>query len=208
MLTTPLKRKRRVSGGKHTPSTHSFTLQKWILSFVHSSQIISGWLFLAHKSFANCLATTHLVLPLPTHLSAIRTTYSSFHSNGMVSNKSSQRENKCEQSGDTFLSPPSSWLGLIWHQASHCPDGGHFSAPALAHSLPRHWVPVFRWKSACRKIAAWVSYVTALVVYNRGCGGTSARAGEEGGGRQRLALYEKRELLEKWNALIYLCDFW
>ena len=101
-------------------------------SFVHSNQIISGWQFLAHKSFENCLATTHLVSSLPTYLSAIRTTYSSFHSNGMVSNKSPQSENKCEQSGDTFLSPPSSWLGPIWHRAAHCPDGGHFSAPALA----------------------------------------------------------------------------
>lgn len=138
MLTTLVKKERRISGDKHI---HSFTLQTCILFFL--SYIVIK-LFLAHKSFANCLATTHLILSLPTCLSAIRTTYSSFHSNGMVSNKSPQSENKCEQLGDTFLSPPSSWLGPIWHQASHCPDGGHFSAPALAHSLPRHRVPVFR----------------------------------------------------------------
>lgn len=36
-------------------------------------------LFLAHKPFANCLATTHLVSSLPTHLSAIRTIYSVFY---------------------------------------------------------------------------------------------------------------------------------
>lgn len=43
-----------------------------------------------------------------------------------------------------FAFLPSLWLGPIWHQASRCPDGGHFSAPALALCLPRLRVPVFR----------------------------------------------------------------
>lgn len=55
-----------------------------------------------------------------------------------------------------FAFLPSLWLGPIWHQASCCPDGGHFSAPALAHCLPRLRVPVFRWESVCRKITARV----------------------------------------------------
>lgn len=169
--------------------------------FIHSHQIISGWLFLAHKWFANGLATTHLVLSLPPHLSAIRTTYNSFHSNGMVNNKSSQSENKCEQSGDTFLSPPSSWLGLVWHQASHCPDGGHFSAPALFSTFPAKALSASFPGRVCLQKDSCLSYVTSLVVCFRGYSETRARAGEEGGGRQRLRLYGKRELLEKWNAL-------
>ena len=139
VLTTFLKRERGVSKGKHT---HCFTLQKCILSFVQINQIpltICG-----SKSFANCLATPHLVSSLPTHLSAIRTTYNSFLSNRVVTNKSPQSENKCVQSGDTlpFSSfpmagthlAPSITLSRWWPLLCSC----------FSDSLPRHQVPVFR----------------------------------------------------------------
>lgn len=164
------------------------------------------WLFLAHKSFANCLATTHLVSSLPTHLSAIRTTYNSFHSNSMVTNKSPWSENKCVQSRDTlpFSSLPmagahlapnimlSRWWPLL------CSCFSMFPAKAPSASFP---VRICLQEDSC------LGYVTSLIVYNWGHSETRARAREEGGGRQRGGLYEQRKLLEKYNALTYLCDF-
>lgn len=203
MLTTLLKRERKVRG----ESIHTWFYPLNMPPFRSYMVIRYRWLFLTHKSFANCLATTHLVSSLPTHLSAIRTTYNRFHSNRMVTNKSPQSENKCVQSGDTLLFSsfpvagahlaPSIMLSRWWPLLCSCFIT--FSAKAPSASFP---VRICLQEDIC------LGYVTSLVVYNRGHSETRARAREKGGGRQRWGLHEKRKLLEKHNALIYLCNFW
>lgn len=137
--------------------THCFTLQKCILSFIQRIRY-HRW-FVAHKSFANCLAAPHLVSSLPTHLSAFRTTYNSFLSNSVVTKKSPLSENKCVQSGDTL--PFSSFPMAGAHLAPNITPSRWW--PLLCScfriSLPRHQVPVFRWVSAHRKIAGWVCHL-------------------------------------------------
>lgn len=189
MLTTFLKKERKARG----ESIHI------VLPFKHASfqsymVIRYCWLFLAHKSFANCLATTHLVSSLPKRLSAIRTTYNSFHSNSMVTNKSPRSENKCVQSRDTlpFSSfpmagahlAPSIMLSRWWPFLCSC--FSTFSAKTLSASFP---VRICLQEDSC------LGYVTSLVVYNWSHSETRARAREEGGGKQRWGLYKKRKLL-------------
>lgn len=98
-----------------------------------------------------------------------------------------------------FLSP-SPWLGPIWHQASRCPDGGHFSAPALA-VLCQSTKSQFSGENllAGRQLSG---HVTSFVVYTWGYSEVRAKAREERGGRQRRwGLYENRKFLEKQTHL-------
>ena len=150
-----LKRKRGVYVGESIDIVLPFKNASF-----HSYRVIRyHWRFLAHKSFANCLATPHLDLSLPTHLSAIRTTYNSFLSNSVVSNKSPQNENKCVRSGDTLPFSSFPMAGAHLASSNTLSRWWPFLCSCFSNSLPRHRAPVFRWESACRKRVAWVCHL-------------------------------------------------
>lgn len=143
-----------------------------ILSFKNASFRSYGviryhWLCLAHKSFANCLATTHLVSSLSTQLSAIRTTYNGFHSNSRVTNKSPRSENKCAQSGNTLSFSPfptagahlagSIMLSRWWPLLCSCLSTVSAKAPSASFPV-----------RICLQEDSCLDYVTSFVVYKLG----------------------------------------
>lgn len=105
-----------------------------------------------------------------------------------------------------FLSPPSPWLGPIWHQATHCPDGGHFSAPALA-ILCQGTKCQFSGENLLAG-RGLLGFVTSFVVYSWGYSETRAMAREERGGRLRWSCMKIGNEQDGKTGCTYLRDFW